>query len=252
MDPTERQRTPLTERGRQVRRDTLRFSLDNGGYHFGGSLSVVEILIALYDRMLEDDDVAIMSKGHAWWPQQVLLRERGLDPEICGHPQFEPGKGIQASTGSLGHGIPLGVGRALGKKLQGQPGHVYVVAGDGELQEGTLWESLLLGRRFVLSNLTVIVDNNGIQGSGRTDDILSVERVPGVAHMMGWNSGYVNGHEIDRICNSLVLCKEKTGPSLIFANTIKGRGVSYMEDRPEWHAAWPSDEQQQQAFEELA
>ena len=257
--------TELTERGKQIRRDTLKLGIPNGIYHYGGSFSVVEILIALYDHTIEEPDTVIVSKGHCWIPQVVILRERGLNPGfgprldtpdqncLVGHPFRDPKNGIAVNTGSLGHGMPLGLGMAFARKQQNKSGRIYVIVGDGEIQEGTFWESLLLARRFKLDNLTVIIDRNGIQGSGRVEDILSISDVAlsKIAMYADWASIIVDGHHINTVCSAFDWAQTLSVPSLIVANTIKGRGVSFMEDDPAWHAKYPSPSELEQAYGEL-
>ena len=260
--------TELTARGKQVRRDTLRLGIPNGIYHYGGSFSVVEILLALYDHELNDDDKVIMSKGHCWIPQVVILRERGLSPGfgprlddttqscLVGHPFRDEANGIFANTGSLGHGMPLGVGMAFARKLQKRAGRIYVIVGDGEIQEGTFWESLLLARKYKLDNLTVIIDYNRIQGSGRVADVLPIPLPRSLSRMliddMGWEASVVNGHDVPHLIDTLRWPRSMSRPTMIIAETVKGRGVSFMEDRPEWHAKFPTPEQLEQAYLELS
>ena len=257
--------TELTERGKQIRRDTLKLGLPEGIYHYGGSMSVVEILIALYAKVLQPEDKVIMSKGHCWIPQVVILREKGLNPGfgprlddpavkcLVGHPFLDPDNGIFANTGSLGHGMPLGLGMAFARKVQGRPGRVYVIVGDGEIQEGTFWESLLLGARFKLDNLTVIIDRNQIQGSGRVDEILPISDIAlsKIAMYANWASAIVDGHHVPTLVDTFNWTQTLSVPTLIVANTIKGRGVSFMEDRAEWHAKFPTPEQLEQAYGDL-
>ncbi len=243
----------LCERGKQIRRDTIKLSKANGGYHYGGSFSAVEILIALFDHVMTEDDVFILSKGHACWPYYVLLREKGFNPKLEGHPTRDPHNGVEASTGSLGHGFPIGVGRAMARKIKGVRGRVFVLMGDGECQEGTTWESLLIASHHILDNLTVIIDWNEIQGSGFIHNIL---RVPPITSMVdfvtsiSWGTLVIDGH------NSIELMKELSNPhvnapNLVIARTVKGRGVSFMEDKPKWHAKWPNLEEEAKALEEL-
>jgi transketolase len=257
--------TKLTERGKQIRRDTLKLGIANGIYHYGGSFSVVEILIALYDHTVTSDDRVIMSKGHAWIPQVVMLREKGLNPgfgprldnpeQTClvGHPFRDPANGIWANTGSLGHGMPLGLGMAFGKKLRKEPGRIYVIVGDGETQEGTFWESLLLAKRFKLDNFTVIVDYNQIQGSGRTEDILplSHNNLAQIGYHMQWGVSNEDGHDAPHLASTFDWCQSVSVPTLVIARTVKGRGVSFMEDNPAWHARFPNPDELEQAYEEL-
>lgn len=242
--------TQLNERSKQVRRDTIKLSKANGGYHYGGCFSTVEILICLYDEILSAEDKFILSKGHACWPYYVLLREKGLKPKLEGHPCLDEKNGVHFTTGSEGHGFPAGVGMALARKIQGKPGRIYVLMGDGECQEGTTWESLLTAPFRRLNNLTVIVDFNGIQGAGFVKNILPVHGLGAVAVILGWSVAEINGHDNDEILEALK--KNETGiPRLIIAYTIKGKGVSYMQNDPSWHAKWVDGELEKQAYEEL-
>lgn len=263
----------MNERSKQVRRDTIKLSKANGGYHFGGCFSCTEILIALYDHVLTADDQFILSKGHACWPLYVILREKGLNPRLQGHPSRDPYNGILCTTGSLGHGLPMALGMALAKKLKGEPGKVFVLLGDGECQEGTTWESLLIAVSLGLNNLVVVVDWNQIQGSGRIGDISpAMVNFPQVPETLGWEDAVVDGHDIDLLRGALLNCvminvtclsdpapvfkegslRRQSSPRIIFAQTVKGKGVSFMENDPAWHAKWLDDVHEAQAMEELA
>lgn len=242
----------LNQRSKQVRRDIFALSKANGGYHYGGTFSCVEILIALFDHVLAAEDRFILSKGHACWGYYVLLREKGLNPSLEGHPHLDVHNGIHWTTGSEGHGFPAGVGMALARKIQNIAGYVYVVVGDGECQEGTTWESLLVASRYNLNNLVVIMDNNKIQGSDFVDNVLPVKNVLGVAaKAAGWHVEEIDGHDTINIAGVLITGKLYNQPRFIIANTVKGRGVSYMEGQPKWHANWPPDDLIKQALEEL-
>lgn len=241
----------LSERGKQIRRDTLLLARKHGGYHFGGAFSCVEILSSLYDEVMAPEDVFILSKGHACWPLYVLLREKGKSPRLQSHPHRDPANGIMWTSGSLGHGLPAAIGFALSKRHLNLPGHVYVLLGDGECQEGTTWESLLIAGRQRLGNLTVIVDNNRIQGSDYTDNVLCINPLIPAAEAAGFVSSMViRGHEESSIARTIG--RRFDIPHLVFVQTEKGRGVSFMEDLPEWHAKWPSDAELSKAMEELA
>jgi len=239
----------LEERSKWLRRETINLAKENHGYHFGGSFSIIEILISLYNEILTEKDKFILSKGHACFPLYVLLREKGYNPEICGHPSLDCKNGIFCSTGSLGHGLPIGIGIAIAKKLKGDIGRVYVLMGDGECQEGTTWESLMLASHHHLDNLTVIIDNNKIQGSGPVSEILSLGDLEKKFESFGCSVSKINGHSYQEIFS--VLVQETNKPRVIIADTVKGKGISYMENKSEWHARFPNEAEFKQAYEEL-
>jgi len=243
----------MDDRGKQIRRDTLALSKANGGYHYGGCFSCVEILIALFDYVMGEHDKFILSKGHSCWPYYVLLRERGLNPKLEGHPHCDPHNGILCTTGSLGHGLPSGVGMAMAKKYMKRQGTIYVLMGDGECQEGTTWESLLIAGRHELDNLVVIVDYNKIQGSGFVHEILGI-RYPleAVAEKSGWEFMELDGHSWEELTAYLQGANCSSKPILVLAHTVKGKGVSYMENNPKWHACWPDPDHEAQALKELS
>jgi len=240
----------LNKRSKQIRRETIKLSKANGGYHYGGCFSAVELLVSLYDYVLTDNDKFILSKGHACWPYYVLLRERGFNPRLQGHPTLDEKNGIHYTTGSEGHGFPAAIGMALARKMKNKPGKIYVIVGDGECQEGTTWESLLLAAHYKLDNLVIIADWNGIQGSGYTKDILPIPNMEKVTALLGWHVSQVDGHSYAEILAALEE-HEKDKPRFIIANTIKGKGVSYMENQPCWHAQWPAPDYEEQAMKEL-
>ncbi len=241
----------LLRRVKEVGKETLRLGTTNGGYHFGGSFSAMHLLVALYDVVLTDEDRFILSKGHACWPQYVLLRERGYDPELSGHPSLDPENGIWCTTGSEGHGLPVGMGMAKARKMRGRGGRIFVLIGDGECQEGTMWEAMLTAANHRLDNVVAIVDWNRIQGSGFVRDILPLPDIGKIAEVIGWEVTTIDGHDFAQILPALE--RETPGkPHMIVANTVKGKGVSYMEDKPGWHARFPSKDELQQAYEELS
>lgn len=243
----------LDERSKEIRRKAFELSKANGGYHFGGSFSCAEILIALFDHILKPDDVFILSKGHGCWCYYALLQEKGFCPKLEGHPHRDPHNGIPWTTGSLGHGLPAAFGMALARKMLGKPGRVFVLMGDGELQEGTTWETLLLAGKHQTDNLIAIVDNNGCQGSGRCDDILPpTPFLRGAVWESGWATLSVDGHHVKRLCYVITTRTSINKPYLIIADTVKGKGVSFMEGKPEWHARFPNQEQEAQLLEELS
>lgn len=242
----------LSERSKQIRRDIIKLSKANGGYHYGGSFSCVEILIALFDHVIRRSvgDRFILSKGHSCWGYYVLLKEKGYKPKLEGHPSYDPHNWIHCTTGSMGHGLPTAVGMAIAKKMKGEEGKVYVLMGDGECQEGTTWESLLIASRHKLDNLCVIVDDNKIQGSGKVEDILPIACMRDMLLALDWAVHWQTlGHNIDSLTSALE--SKYSVPHIIFADTTKGKGVSFMENKPEWHAKWLDDEHEELAMEEL-
>jgi len=239
----------LSSRSKQVRRDAITLSKANGGYHYGGSFSCAEILINLWDHLLTDSDRFVLSKGHGCWVYYVILRELGFNPTLEGHPHYEPEEGIFCTAGSMGHGLPVSMGMALARRLGNQTGKVFVLMGDGECQEGTTWESLLIAGQLKLNNLVAIVDNNGIQGSGFVKDILPViPALMSAAKSAGWRVLEIDGHNSDLLNLDL---ENASQPTLIIAQTIKGKGVSFMENVPKWHSNWLAGDLETQAFEEL-
>jgi len=239
----------MHERSKKIRLDIIKLSQANGGYHYGGSFSCVEILIALFDNILRSNDKFIMSKGHACWGYYVFLREQGFDPLLEGHPHI--GNGVQYTTGSMGHGFPAAVGMALARKIKKESGKVYVLIGDGESQEGTTWESLLIGAHHKLDNLVVIVDNNLIQGSNFVSEILPAVNVLKIAALSaGWDASVVgDGHNINELVAEI--SKDQSGPKLVVCDTEKGHGVSFMANKPAWHAKFLDPEHEQLAIKEL-
>ena len=240
----------LNSRSKQVRRDAISLSKANGGYHYGGSFSCAEILINLWDHILVDSDRFILSKGHGCWVYYVLLRESGFNPTLEGHPHFEPENGIFCTSGSMGHGLPVGIGMALARRIQNIDGKVFVLMGDGECQEGTTWESLLIAGHLKLGNLVAIVDNNGIQGSGFVSEILPIERpLIEAANAAGWQVIQIDGHSEALRDIDFSECNQ---PTLVIANTIKGKGITFMENSPKWHSNWLGGTNEIQALEELS
>lgn len=240
----------LNKRSKKLRLDIIDLSKANGGYHYGGSFSCAEILINLYDNILKKNDRFILSKGHGCWGYYVLLREKGYNPLLEGHPHLDEKNGVHWTTGSEGHGFPAGVGMALSRKIQNKDGTIYVLIGDGECQEGTTWESILVASQYKLKNLKIILDYNKIQGSGYVKDILDIDPIGKVLGLFNWEVDRIDGHNNNQILQ--VLKKKTNNPHFIIADTIKGRGVSYMENSPPWHAKGPSEDLEKKARKELS
>lgn len=237
-------------RSREIRKKVLDMVVQHGDSHLGGEFSEIEILAALYDEVLKPEDKFILSKGHACHPLYVLLRERGYNPTIAGHPDIDESNGISCTTGSLGHGLPIGVGMALARKKLATSGRIYVLMSDGECQEGTTWESSLIATHHQLDNLVAIIDHNKLQALDRIDRILSLGNLGKKFESFGWDVSEIDGHNYEEIIPALRYRKEGY-PRMIIAHTIKGKGVSYMEGDPKWHARYPKGGELARAYREL-
>ncbi len=236
------------ERAKTIRRETLDLAMETGEEHLASAFSTVEILLAL-DEVLKEHDKFILSKGHGCLSFYIMLRQKGFNPTISGHPDIEVSQGIECTTGSLGHGLPIGVGMAFAKKFKKEEGRVYVLMSDGECQEGTTWESLSLASHHKLDNLTMIIDHNKLQALGRIDDILSLGDLNNKFAAFGCYVSEVDGHYPPEIIESLE--REVNKPKIIIAHTIKGKGLSFAENNPIWHNRLPEGEQLKQAYKEL-
>ena len=240
----------LEDAAKRLRRDVLSLVYERKEGHIGGSLSIVEILISLYERILKKEDKFILSKGHAYPPLYLMLKSKGYNPKLSGHPDIDPENGVFCTTGSLGHGFPIAVGMALARKIKKQEGNIYVIIGDAECQEGTIWESSLIAAHHKLDNLILIVDNNKVQTLGKTEDILSVENLEKKFESFDFDVSRVDGHSFAELIPALTK-KVIDKPRVIIAETIKGKGVSFMEGVSKWHSFIPSQEELNLAHEEL-
>ena len=239
----------LEARAKKLRREVLQLALDTNGGHIGGSFSEIELLISLFYHTLTNNDTFILSKGHACYPYFLLLREKGLNPKIMGHPEIDPKNGIHCTTGSLGHGLPIASGMAYAKKIKQEPGRIYVLMSDGECQEGTTWETSDFLAHRNINNLTAIIDFNKIQALDRIEDV-STLNLREKFTSFGWHVQEIDGHNFNEIIHALKQTPHDK-PYLILANTIKGKGVSYMEDNATWHGRKVNHERVKLAFEEL-
>jgi transketolase len=247
----------LDERSILLRRLVVR-ALDGGGRgHVGSSLSLIEIMRVLYDDILryradqpawEDRDRCILSKGHGCIAQYVMLAEKGFFPHeildtfcrrdsiLGGHPEAGKIPGVEASTGALGHGLPIGVGRAMGLRMKGSDARVFVITGDGEINEGSVWEAALSAAKHRLGNLTVMIDYNKIQSAGPTAEILDLEPLADKWRAFRFGVTEVDGHDVGalrRVLQNLPL--EPDQPSAIICHTVKGKGFAFAEHDPGWH-----------------
>lgn len=261
------------EMASKIRVDVIKAIFKAGSGHPGGSLSAADIVTALYFKemnvdpenpKMEERDKLILSKGHAapvqyaalgekgYFDIQGMMRLRKLGSRFQGHPNMEKVPGIEMSTGSLGQGFSAAAGMALANKIDGKQGRVYVILGDGELQEGIVWEAAMASAHYNLSNLCAIVDWNGLQIDGANDDVMKVSPIDEKFRSFGWNVLTIDGHNFDEIFDAFDKAREeKERPTAIIAKTVKGKGVSFMENQAGWHGKAPSDEQAMEAVKEL-
>jgi transketolase len=264
----------LAHHANDLRRElVLMFGRAQGG-HFGGALSAAEIIAALYFDVLNvrpeepewpDRDRFILSKGHAAPALYAALCERGFFPRavledfeepgnpLTMHPNMHKVPGVDASTGSMGHGLPIGVGMALAGRLDQRPYRVTVLMGDGETQEGSVWEAAMCASHYQLERLVAIVDRNRLSCDGEIACIQNQEPYALRWESFGWSVREVDGHNADDVAKALHRTPFQPGkPSVLIAHTVKGRGVSFMENKPNYHRANISPEQVQQALAEIA
>ena len=256
----------------QIRQDVINMIHEAGAGHPGGSLSAVEMVTALYFHVMNidpanprwpDRDRFVLSKGHACPVVYASLARRGFfDPEILstlrkyhsilqGHPDMNKVPGFDMSSGSLGNGLSTAVGMALSARLHNQDYMTYCLLGDGEIQEGMVWEAAMAAAHHDLKNLIAIVDCNGVQINGWTNDIMCVEPLADKWRAFGWRVVEVNGHNMKDVLTALHTAKTMRHPTAILMRTVKGKGVSFMEDDPKWHGAAPTDEELIQAITQI-
>ena len=262
---------------RECRVQIIRMLTHAGSGHPGGSLSVIDILTALYFGRLRHDprrpdwhdrDRVVLSKGHAvpalytvmakagYFPESQLITLRKLGSPLQGHPDRTTLPGIEAATGSLGQGLSISLGLALGLRLRRSPARVYCILGDGEIQEGQVWEAAMSAPKLGLpmhglDNLTVILDYNKIQLDNFVAKILDLEPVLAKWQAFGWTAIEIDGHDFDQIGKALDQAEATVGPVIVVAHTVKGKGVSFMENDPEWHGKSPKPAEAIQAIREI-
>lgn len=262
----------LAEKSKHIRRETMKMVHRARSGHLGSSFSIIDILTVLYSQYLNVDpkkpddpkrDRFILSKGHGCSALYVTLAEQGFFPTeqletymqdgstFAGHPCSDLVPGIEVSTGSLGHGLPIGSGMALAAKRDSQSYRTVVLISDGECDEGTTWEAALAANQWGLGNLTCIIDYNKIQSFGRVSEVMELEPLGAKWEAFGWNVQEVNGHNHQQIIQALEQDSDSNTPRVIIAHTVKGKGVSFMEDTVDWHYWTPSDEHCAQALSEL-
>lgn len=263
----------LEEMAGKIRIDIIRQIHAAGSGHPGGSLSAADIITYLYFAEMDIDpqdpdrkkrDRFVLSKGHAapalyaalaergFFPAEELLTLRKIGSPLQGHPDRKKVPGVDMSTGSLGQGISAAAGMALAEKIDGSGQRVYALLGDGELQEGLVWEAAMAAAHYGLDDLTAFVDWNGLQIDGKNEDVMTVTPVDEKFRAFGWDVQVIDGHDFDQIADAVEKAKQVKGkPQVIVAKTVKGKGVSFMENEAGWHGKAPSGEQAKQAVEEL-
>lgn len=233
----------------ELRKEMIKISVERNHGHIAPAFSITEIMCAI-DSIITDNDKLILSKGHACLALYAYLQLRGKNPNtVYGHPELQLEEGVECTTGSLGHGLPVGVGMAFAKKFKKESGNIYVITGDGEFQEGSMWESLLLASHYKLDNLIIIIDRNKLQALDFTENVLSLENLRKKFKAFNCNCvELINGHSLKSIQYSLGF-KSIGKPKIIIANTIKGKGIEEAENNPSWHYRFPSKETIQQFME---
>jgi transketolase len=255
------------------RRKIVRMVEAGGAGHMGGAMSCMDIVTALYFHIMKvdpnnpkdpDRDRFILSAGHKCMAQYAALAQKGffeenildtsgsLHTRIPGHPDMNKLPGIEANTGALGHGLAIGLGMALGLRLEGKGSKTFVIMGDGELAEGSNWEAIAAAAHHRVDSLTVIVDYNGLQISGKTADIMNLGPVASRFAAFGWSTAEIDGNNMAEIVETLEKVPfEKGKPSIIVANTVKGKGLSFAEDLAGYHYWRPNEEELNRAIMEL-
>ena len=263
----------LNEITNVIRKDIVSMICKSKSGHPGGSLSAVEILTALYfDQMnidptnpkMEDRDRFVLSTGHAAPALYATLAQRGyfakeelnnlrqLGSMLQGHPDMKKVPGVEMSTGSLGQGFSVACGMAMAAKLDNAPWNVYALLGDGEVQEGIIWEAAMSAAHYKLDNMIAFLDYNGLQIDGEVESVMNINPIEDKFKTFGWNVITIDGHDFDQIFAALDMAKDTVDkPTMIIAKTIKGKGVSFMENQASWHGSAPSEEQLEQALSEL-
>ncbi len=263
----------LKEKARIIRMEILKMLTEAGSGHTGGSLSAADIVAALYfykmkhkpeDPLWKDRDRFILSKGHAapvlyaalaiagYFDRKLLKTLRKIGSPLQGHPCSRKLPGVEISTGSLGQGLSIANGIALGLKISKSPSRVYCLLGDGEIQEGQIWEAAMTASHYNLDNLCAIIDNNGLQIDGRCCDVMCIDPIAKKWEAFGWNVLEINGHDMEAIVDALDRVEIVKGkPSMIVARTIKGKGVSFFEGKVEYHGIAPTNEELENALKEL-
>jgi transketolase len=260
----------LKQKAYQIRKDILEIVYSAKAGHIGGDMSETDILtVLIYNIMCHDADDPnwefrdrfILSKGHSFEAYLAILADHGyfakeelktyscFGSKYIGHPNNKV-NGIEVNTGSLGHGLAIGVGMALASKMDGKDSRVFVLMGDGEIEEGSVWEAAMAAAKYKLDNLTAILDRNGLQISGSTENVMPLEPLKAKWESFGFKAIEIDGHDYTQIERALRTVAESK-PSIVIANTVKGKGISFMENTAKWHHGVPDNEQFDAAMQEL-
>lgn len=261
----------LEQKAKQIRADILKMLYTCQSGHPGGSLSCVEMLMALYYKVanidpsnpkMENRDRIVLSKGHAcpalyailadkgYFPREDLWTLRQLNSHLQGHPDMMKTPGVDANTGSLGQGVSIAMGMAIAAKYKKADYKVYAIIGDGEVQEGLVWESAMAAAHYKLDNFVVMLDHNGLQIDGSNDQVMSIGNIMAKFQAFGFECIQVDGHDLDAIVKALQ-APVSGKPKFICCETVKGKGVSFMENNFGWHGKAPSEDQYNAAIKEL-
>ena len=263
----------IKQKAKEIRKDIIEEVYNAKSGHPGGSLSIADIMAVLYFNELrideknprwEDRDRVVLSKGHCSPALYAALAERGffsketlksfrkIDSNLQGHPDLNKVQGVDMTSGSLGQGLSVANGMAISAKMDNKDYRVYVILGDGEIEEGQVWEAAMTANKYKLDNLCVIVDNNNLQIDGTIEEVMSSYPIDEKFKSFGFNVLNINGNNIEEIINAFESAKKtKDKPTCIIAKTIKGKGVSFMENKAEWHGKAPSEEEYNEAMREL-
>lgn len=253
----------LEDISKEIRRNILFQVYNASSGHVGGALSCADILVAIYFNLINEGDKVVLSKGHAsaalyatlaevgFFPKEELATFRKLNSRLQGHPSCLKTPGVDASSGSLGQGLSIANGIALAFKMDNKDNYVYAILGDGEIDEGQIWEAAMTASHYKIKNLITFLDYNKLQIDGTNDEVMRIAPVKEKFEAFGFYVQEINGHDFNEIISAVKNAKQQDKPSMIIANTIKGKGVSFMENKCEWHGKAPKKEEYEMAIREL-
>ena len=253
----------LEDISKEIRRNILFQVYNASSGHVGGALSCADILVAIYFNLINEGDKVVLSKGHAsaalyatlaeigFFSKEELATFRKLNSRLQGHPSCLKTPGVDASSGSLGQGLSIANGIALAFKMDNKDNYVYAILGDGEIDEGQIWEAAMTANHYKINNLIAFLDYNKLHIDGTNDEVMRIAPVNEKFKAFGFYVQEINGHDFNEIISAVKNAKQQDKPSMIIANTIKGKGVSFMENKCEWHGKAPKKEEYEMAIREL-